>query len=185
MSSDKQGVFAAIDGLFREDCKLPKNAINEKGRSFGVSKNRSDTVVGYEVDGCLITDNAVKRCDGLFFVKAGDDDRFAIAMVELKGGDAGRALGQFEATAQYLKKLTACGDSAHPNVSTRDNCDKEYSHGGVVLAYLISRARLRNSHQLAVKNLRLRHKVKVIPTGLQKQIVSPHDIIQAAFGLSQ
>lgn len=80
-------------------CFSHSSVASENGKRF-VLENRSNAdICKVKIDGCLITDNAVRKCDFFFEVRGASKSYF---LVELKGVDLNSAVKQIESTYDLL-----------------------------------------------------------------------------------
>jgi hypothetical protein len=87
-----------------ETCVEKRSSCEENGRSFSIAPEKSDEIWRVTVDGCWIDDDQ-QKVDYLFWVKSKSDKK-AIILVELKGGDYGKALSQIDSTLRMLCKYS-------------------------------------------------------------------------------
>lgn len=86
---------------FHENCFSFSSVATEKGKKFRIENKSNAGICKVKVDGCLITDNTVRKCDFLFEVSSTTK---TYLLVELKGGDLGSAVKQIESTYDLLYK---------------------------------------------------------------------------------
>ena len=78
-------------------------AFEENSRRYEARNPRRVRVLGYRVDGALLTGGTQKACDYLLGVPSQD----RVVLIELKGQDLRRAARQIESTLQRLSKALA------------------------------------------------------------------------------
>ena len=72
-------------------------SVGERGQSYQVTFVDALPTAVYAIDGGIITDNNVLKCDKLILIE-GDNRQFVELFVELKGRDIEHAISQMEAT---------------------------------------------------------------------------------------
>jgi hypothetical protein len=78
---------------------------SEHSRSFSVSAPRCWELEKTLIDGGLVTDQIIKRCDYAISARNGKDRRYFF-YVELKGADLLKAISQLESTINNLGSLS-------------------------------------------------------------------------------
>ncbi|AMP97440.1 hypothetical protein AY601_0485 [Pedobacter cryoconitis] len=86
---------------FHENCFSFSSVATENGKKFRIENKSNADICKVKVDGCLITDNTVRKCDFLFEVSSTTK---TYLLVELKGGDLNSAVKQIESTYDLLHK---------------------------------------------------------------------------------
>ncbi len=83
------------------DCFDHATSAEEKGRQFSIelAKGSAEKFCRVHVDGCLIDDSALEKCDYVFLRCSNSD----IYFVELKGRDVEKAFDQIVATIGHFK----------------------------------------------------------------------------------
>lgn len=76
-------------------------SVEEKGKKFTLKTCATRKVEKHKIDGELIDDNNVKRCDWAITVDS--DERLAIYFIELKGTDLKQAIYQLQSTVEHMK----------------------------------------------------------------------------------
>lgn len=83
------------------NCFSASSSATENGKRFGFDNRTNAKICKGKIDGCFITDNAVRKCDFFFEVRTEVNNYF---LVELKGVDLISAVKQIESTYDFLKK---------------------------------------------------------------------------------
>lgn len=80
-------------------CYSNSNAATENGKQFRIDKPNDISICKVQVDGCLIKNNAILKCDYLFKICQSSQ----IFLVELKGTDVIHAVSQITSTYDQIK----------------------------------------------------------------------------------
>lgn len=78
-------------------CCINSKVASEKGKSFEINSNENFTKL--KIDGCIIDDVNIKKCD-FGFVRISNNDFY---FVELKGKDIEKAYNQLVSTINYFQ----------------------------------------------------------------------------------
>jgi hypothetical protein len=151
---DLKNFLARLFG--RADCFLPGTSVKEKGKTFSIQPRNGEQVVGLRVDGCLLADTGVPKCDAIFFLFDAAQGRLLIILVELKGGDVAHALDQLVSTRHFLVKATGCGWEEHKKKLAplfSDVGKSRPSHNGSVLGVVVGPKGLPQIQQKKLKSL--------------------------------
>lgn len=81
-----------------ENCYSNSNVASENGKQFRIEKPNNISLCKVQVDGCLINDNTVLKCDYLFKICETNQ----VFLVELKGTDVIHAINQITSTYDQL-----------------------------------------------------------------------------------
>lgn len=87
-----------------ECCAVENGSVvsrSEGGKTFRIINRSRRSIQVCRVDGCLIDDNALRKCDFLFVLEFGNVQR--IILVEMKGTDHVGAIGQIMSSAENLQ----------------------------------------------------------------------------------
>ncbi|MEJ5995178.1 hypothetical protein WG904_12180 [Pedobacter sp. Du54] len=99
MSCD--GLRAKLDPEnLHAQCFSSSHAASENGKRFEIIRPGKLGVCKVRVDGCLITNQAIRKCDYFFGVATDPESYF---LVELKGSDLSTAVSQLESTYDQLR----------------------------------------------------------------------------------
>ncbi len=88
----------------------------EKGRGVNLNPSEHGEAIGIMVDGCLIDDDNIKKCDCLYFYQHSKNSRYTF-LVELKGCNYLHALEQLVETNQH-PNFALLHKAAQPNKRT-------------------------------------------------------------------
>lgn len=85
-------------------CRIDQRTVvsKEKGNEHILHNHSGYVVYQYRVDGEIMKDSLKERCD--FIVEAQKDSDQRAYMIELKGSDLNKALGQLIKTIEWYKK---------------------------------------------------------------------------------
>src|SRR6187402_983373 len=83
-----------------DTCYSTSNVAKEKGRQLRLNLTPGKTLCKAQIDGCLIKDSGIIKCDFLF--KICPDNKYYL--VELKGTDVEHAVKQIENTFDIVNK---------------------------------------------------------------------------------
>lgn len=86
-------------GNLHANCFSVSSVATENGKRFELDNRTNADICKVRVDGCLITDNDVRKCD--FFFEVGGITK-SYFLVELKGVDLNSAVKQIESTYDLL-----------------------------------------------------------------------------------
>lgn len=95
-----------------EKCFSNGTTAVEKNKKFILNNKTGRAICKVRVDSCIITDNAIKKCDYLFSI----EEPSKYYLVELKGVDLDTAVKQIESTFDYLNKDIKAPASAYKGV---------------------------------------------------------------------
>lgn len=153
-------------------CVEKRSSCREKGRSFSIVPAQSDEIWRMKVDGCWF-DDTQKKVDYLFWIQAKSGEK-AIILVELKGGDYGKALLQIENTLRLLCKYS------HQNMIHTGRYQQSPGHNSVndkgIQAYVVlshghsasnrtsKRGRKLPQRHSQLERIRQKYHVRVHPT---------------------
>ena len=117
-------------------CRLRGVSCNEKGRGFTLNRSSGDSVIGYQIDGCILSDESPK-CDCLFICM--NAKKLAVILVELKGNDAKRAIYQIKSTAERLCRRRGREDILHPSISRNCTPSRIFipNHHGIIFGIVV------------------------------------------------
>lgn len=89
---------------FPNCCDITSNKVaSEKGKRFEI-KCSKDYYLKIRVDGCIIDDKTVKKCDYLFIRDYDDEEgKTEFYFVELKGSEIDKAFQQLLSTIKHIK----------------------------------------------------------------------------------
>jgi AAA domain, putative AbiEii toxin, Type IV TA system len=139
-------------------CIVQESAAKEHKRRFSILPRQGDVIWRVQVDGCWLQSGGEKRVDYLFWGQSASG-RKAILLVELKGGDFGKALDQIGST---LKRLCKRGDDKGLHLGPHQHSPgHDPTADGGVLAYVV----LSNGRQVPqhlTKRQRLQHRYGVL-----------------------
>ena len=82
-----------------DDCYSSSNVASENGKQFRIEKPNNINLCKVQVDGCLINNNDVLKCDYLFKICQTNQ----VFLVELKGTDVIHAINQIVSTYEQIK----------------------------------------------------------------------------------
>jgi hypothetical protein len=154
-----------------EACVEKRSSCEENGRSFSVTPEKFDEIWRVTVDGCWL-DEDQQKVDYLFWVKSKSGKK-AIVLVELKGGDYGKALSQIDNTLRILCKnshgniIHAGPHQASPGHNpVRDNGVQAYvvlSQGHDASARTSTHGRKIPQRLSKLEGIRQKYRVRVAP----------------------
>ena len=90
-------ILAGLD--IPEHCIDERTSAQENRRKFEIRRHAQETVYRIKVDDCWLSNQDGKKVDYLFWCANGKE---RLSLVELKGGDFGKALEQVESTLRIL-----------------------------------------------------------------------------------
>ncbi len=82
---------------------MKKSVCSENNKYFELKTPKIWKCTKIKIDGDLISDQSVEKCDYAFTVHDEHDNKNAILYVELKGHDLEKAIAQLESTINLLK----------------------------------------------------------------------------------
>lgn len=144
---------ALAEVLGRNDCFLPGTSISEKGKTFSLSPQKGEEVVGIRLDGCLANSQSGLACDAAFFVHIKPQKRLVIALVELKGADVAHAIKQIKASRDLLADAVGCANSRSHGEVFKEHMvsNAPLNHGACLLGVVVSRSGLPQFQAEALK----------------------------------
>ena len=149
-----------LSSVIPPQCVSSRSAVREHKRRFSVQPRAGDEICCIELDGCWLTTDTAKRVDYLFVGRSASGHKLVL-LVELKGGNFGKALDQIEATLQFLCKQSPA------NVIHNNDHESALAHDAPrndgVRAYVI----LSHGHKVGrrsqrVERIRKRFSVRVL-----------------------
>jgi len=88
-------------GNEKAHCIERSNVAKENNKQFRIESSSNSVICRLKIDGCIINDNTIVKCDYVF--KICDIDK--LIFVELKGTDVNHAIQQIVTTLDNLKHL--------------------------------------------------------------------------------
>lgn len=102
----------SLDIQDKDECFSDSTVAKEKGKEFRIIKNANQQLCKVRIDGCLITDITIKKCDFMFYVC----ETQKLLLVELKGKNIEHAISQITHTKGYLKQKLCNPDSNYEGI---------------------------------------------------------------------
>ena len=99
-------------GIYKDECFSNSTVAQEKGKEFRIIKNQNQRVCKVQVDGCLINDNNINKCDFMFYIC----DTEKLLLIELKGTDIEHAVSQLIQTKGFFKQKLNNSDSNYDGI---------------------------------------------------------------------
>ena len=148
-----------LSSIIPPECVSSRSSVREHKRRFSIRPQAGDQICCVKLDGCWLQSESVKRVDFLFLGKSASGKKLVL-LVELKGGDFGKALDQIEATLQFLCK------KRHRNIVHKSNHKDALAHdapekGGVRAYVILSHGQKVGRRSNRVEAIRKRFGVRV------------------------
>lgn len=103
-------IFEILGG--NRECYSNSTAALENGKKFALNNRNGKSICKVRVDNCLIIDNAIRKCDFLFYIK--EDKK--VFLVELKGQSVDDALFQIKSTFDIVNQRLKAAPSQYVGV---------------------------------------------------------------------
>ena len=99
MPTCREKLIKVLGASEQTSCFDSRTVAEEKKKKFRIENKSRKTICRVQVDGCLINDHTIKKCDFLF--KICELERYLL--VELKGSNVEEGFAQLISTFRYLK----------------------------------------------------------------------------------
>ena len=148
-----------LSSVIPPECVSSRSAVREHRRRFSIQPRAGDEICCIELDGCWLKSDPVKRVDYLFLGRSAAGKKLVL-LVELKGGNFGKALDQIEATLQFLCRQGS-GNVIHNGEHKSALAHDAPENGGVRAYVILSHGRKVGLRSRQVEDIRKRFGVRV------------------------